>query len=190
MAACLAALFKVALVVFFRAPEGLGRFHFGHNAFWFEDALLGKLFDLCKGLGFLLRRVKEDGGAVLRAPVRSLAVEGGGIVQGEEGVKDLVVGDARRVEVEFDNFRVTRAVCANVFVGGPVELTALVAYSGRGDAGNRGKGGFDAPETARSECCFFSTHACKDAPDGDSVTILRFRKPKVTGPVRLSDSII
>ena len=42
-------------------------------------------------------------------------------MQGEEGVEDLVVGDTRRVEVEFDDFRVAGAVRADVFVSGPVE---------------------------------------------------------------------
>ena len=56
MAACLAALFQIALVVFLRAPEGLCRFDLGHNTLRFKDAFRGELFDFCQGLGLLLRR--------------------------------------------------------------------------------------------------------------------------------------
>ena len=56
-----------------------------------EAALGGQLLDLGPRLRLLLRRVEEDRGAVLRAPVRPLAVERGWVVQVEEGVEQLLV---------------------------------------------------------------------------------------------------
>ena len=158
VAACMAALFEVALVVFFGAPEGLGRFYLGDDALGFESAFQGELFDPGVGLGFLLRRMEKDGGAILCAPIRTLAVESGWVVEGEEGVEELIEGDARRVEVEFDDFRVAGGVRADVFVGRPVQLAAFIADSGGCDAGNCGKSGFHTPETASPEGCFFNAH--------------------------------
>lgn len=43
------------------------------------------------GLGFLFRRVIEDGRPVLRAGVVALPVEGGGVVYGEEDLEDIAI---------------------------------------------------------------------------------------------------
>ena len=118
VAACLAALFQIALVVLFGAPEGLRRLDFCDDALGLEAAFGGELLDLGAGLRLLLRRVEEDGRAVLRAPVRALAVEGGGIVQGEEGVEQLLVADLGGVEFQLDHFGVAGLVGADVPVGG------------------------------------------------------------------------
>jgi len=158
MAACLAALFQVALVVFFRAPEGLRGLNPGYNALRLEAAFGGELFDLCLGLLLLFRGVEEDGGAILRAPVRALAVEGRGVVQGKEGVQKLLVADLRGVEVELDHLGMACSVSAYIFVVGPLQLAALIADGGCGYAGDGGEGGFHAPETSGSESCFFCAH--------------------------------
>ena len=123
-------------MIFFGPPECPGGLYLGDNAFGFEAALCRKLVNLCLGLRLLLRRVEEDGGAVLRAPVRTLAVEGSGVVEGEKGVEELVVGDAGGVEVEFDDFGVASGVGADIFVAGAVKLAALIADGGCGDAGD------------------------------------------------------
>src|ERR1017187_1798028 len=142
MAARLAAFFKITLVVFLGAPEGLRRFNQSNDALWLEAAFSGKLCDLGLSLRFLFRRVEEDGRSVLRAPVRTLAVEGGGVVQGEERVEELLVGDPGRVEVQFNNFCVAGLVGADVLVAGSGQRAALIAYSGCGNAGDGGKGSF------------------------------------------------
>src|ERR1035437_8493816 len=116
-AACLAALFQVALVVFFGAPEGLGGLHFRHNSLGFETAFGGKLRDFGARLCFLFWRVKEDCRAVLCAPVRALAVEGGGVVEGKERVQQLFVSALCGVKVQFDHLRVAGLVGADVLVG-------------------------------------------------------------------------
>ena len=158
VAARLPALFQIALVVIFGAPEGLGGFDFGHNTFGLEAAFGGELLDLSAGLCFLLGGVEEDGGAVLRAPVRALAVECGGVVEGEEGVEKLFEADAVGVEVEFDDLGVAGLVGADVLVGGAVELAALIPDGSGGYARNGGKGRFNSPETAGAEGCFFLAH--------------------------------
>jgi len=79
-------------------------------------------------------------------------------VKFEEGVEDLLVRNLGGIEVELDNFRVASLVSADILIGGALERAALIADGGGGDSGDFGKGGFDTPETAGSECCFFSTH--------------------------------
>src|SRR5258708_35114813 len=106
VAAGLAALFEVALVVFLGAPEGLGRLNLGDDALRLEAAFVGELLDLGLGLGFLLGRVEEDGRPVLRAPVGTLAVHGGRVVQSKERVKELRGAGFLVVEGQFHYFNV------------------------------------------------------------------------------------
>ena len=76
---CQAALLKIALVVILGAPEGSGGNDFGDNALGREAAFGRKSVDCGAGLRLLLRRVVEDDRAILRAPVRALPVERGGV---------------------------------------------------------------------------------------------------------------
>src|ERR1035441_709030 len=80
--------------------------------------------------------MEEDGGAILRAPVRPLAVQGGWIVEGKKRVQKLLVTHFLRVEVEFHNFGVSSLVGTDVPVRGPVELATLIAHGSRGDSRN------------------------------------------------------
>jgi len=75
MAASLAALFKILLVIFLGTPESLRRLNLGHDALWFVAALGVQLLDLGARLRFLLRGVKENRRAILRAPVRPLTIQ-------------------------------------------------------------------------------------------------------------------
>ena len=99
------------------APEGLGGFDLGDNPLGFEFAFGGELVDLGVGLRLLLRRMEEDGGAVLRAPVRALAVEGGRVVEIEKRVQQLLEADLLGIEIEFDDLGVAGLVGADVLVG-------------------------------------------------------------------------
>ncbi len=60
-----------------------------------------ELGDAGSGLGGLLVGVGEDDAAVLRSEVRTLAVDLGGIVHGEEGVEQRLVGETAVVECDF-----------------------------------------------------------------------------------------
>ena len=99
--------------------------------------------------------MEEDGRAVLCAPVRALAVEGGGVVESEEGVQKLLEADLRGVEVHLDHLGVAGLVGADILVAGPLQRTALIADGRRRHAGDGRKGRLDSPKTSRSEGCFF-----------------------------------
>jgi hypothetical protein len=133
------------------------------DALWLEAAFGGELLDFGAGLRLLLGRVEEDGRAVLRALVRTLAVEGGGVVEGEEGIEKLLEADPRRIEVHLDHLGVAGLVGADVLVAGPLQRAALIADGRRRHAGDGRKGRLDSPETSCSEGCFFLTHGCLDA---------------------------
>jgi hypothetical protein len=116
VAACLAALLQIALVILLGPPEGLRRLNLGHNALGLEAALGGKLLDFGASLRLLLRRVEEDGRAILRAPVRTLAVDGGGVVKSEKSVQQLLVADLGRVKVYLYHLSVACFVCAYILI--------------------------------------------------------------------------
>src|SRR5688500_6295063 len=98
-----AALLQVLLVVFFGRIEGGGGVDFGDDG----PVVLAARFKTClRGEGgvALLRAVVEDRRAVLRAYVRPLAVEGGGVVVLPEDLKQLLIADARGVVYNLDRF--------------------------------------------------------------------------------------
>src|SRR5450631_3184694 len=66
--------------------------------------------------------MEEDCRAVLRAPVRTLAVQSGWVVQFKKNIQQLHITYFCRVEIKFHYFGVPRTVCANVLVTGSVEL--------------------------------------------------------------------
>src|SRR5580704_2461801 len=101
MAAGQPPLLEIALVVFFGTPESLRRFDPGDDASRLESPFRSQLLDLGPGLRFLFGGMEEDGGSVLRAPVGTLPVQRGGIVQRKEGIEQLFVGDLLRIEFQF-----------------------------------------------------------------------------------------
>ena len=92
MAADHASFFEVALVVFLGLPEGGGGDYLGCDGLAVGAGGV-ELGDAGAGLGDLLVGVGEDDAAILGAEVRTLAVDLGGIVQGEEGVEERLVGE-------------------------------------------------------------------------------------------------
>ena len=93
----------------------------------------------------------EDGGAVLGADVVALAVEGGGIVDGEEDVQQVGVGDASGVEGDADDLGMTGAPGADLVVGGVGGGATGIAGDDIGDAEDLVEDGFEAPEAAAGE---------------------------------------
>ena len=65
------------------------------------------------GDGLLLRRVIEDGGTILRPDICALPVEGGGIVNGEEHVQNVLEADDVVIERDLHHFSVTGAAGAH-----------------------------------------------------------------------------
>ena len=76
----------------------------------------------------------EDGGAVGGADVRALAVEGGGVVDGEEDAEELAVGEARGIVDDLDGLGVVGGLGGDVVVVRGVGGAAGVAGGGGEDA--------------------------------------------------------
>src|SRR5439155_907330 len=90
----LAALFEVALMIVFRAPEFRSRFDLGDDRTAKAPALV-QLFlgNFCCCL--LLGRMIENHRAILRSNIRTLAIQRRGIVVRPKNVKQFVIGDLR-----------------------------------------------------------------------------------------------
>src|SRR5205814_3395625 len=92
-----AAFFQVALMIFLGAIEN----GFGDNLGDNRAVIAARFFQVLFGspcFGFLLRRMEENCGAVLRAPIGSLPVERGWIVVAPENIQQLIVRDLGWVE--------------------------------------------------------------------------------------------
>ena len=129
----LAALFQIALVVFFRAPEIRRRLDLGYDRPIEFAALSYFLLRLFSG-GFLFRRMIEDHGTILGADVRALPIQSRRIVVGPKNVEELIVTDLRRVELQLNDLSVAGLIAANIFVARIVFLPARIADGGRCDA--------------------------------------------------------
>ena len=76
---------------------------------------------------FLLHAVVEDDRTILWSRVGALPVGGRRIMNGEEDLQDLSVGDYRRVEGDLDDFRVARCPIADLAIGWIRDIPARVA---------------------------------------------------------------
>src|ERR1700685_486290 len=116
MAGGCAALLEIFLVIFLGAIEGSRRGDFRSD----RAAEFSAGFQCGLGLlggRFLLRRMKENRGAVLRPEVGSLAIRLRRIVNLPEGVQQLRVTQLRRIEGHLHDFRVPRFIRTHIFVG-------------------------------------------------------------------------
>ncbi len=141
---------EVLLVVILGGEEGLEGQHLGDDRVR-PEAFIRKFVDDGIGGGGLFGQGGEDGGAVLRAHVAALAVEGGGVVDGEEDVQDIGVGDLRGVEGDAHHLGVPGVPGAHLLVGGVGGVAAGIAGDDIGDASHLVEDGFEAPETAAGE---------------------------------------
>src|ERR1700728_3248421 len=96
----------------------------------------------------LLRPVREDCRTVLIADVWSLAIELRGIVNLPEQIEQLVVRHALGIVNNFDRFRVSSPVTADLTVRRVLRVAAGVARDGLFDSGKLTKCGFDPPAAA------------------------------------------
>jgi hypothetical protein len=158
VAAGLATLLQIFLVVLLGAPERLSGLNLGDDAPGKVVARSCELLDLGLGLLLLLGGMEEDGGAILRAPIGTLAIRRSGIVEIEERVQNLFVADFFGIELQLDYFGVAGLISADVFVGRLVEGTAFIADGGGRNPGDGGEGCFNTPKTTCSKCCFFDAH--------------------------------
>ena len=102
----------------------------------------------------------EDSRAVGGAGVGALAVESGGVVDGEEDAEELAVGDAGGVEDDFDGFGVVGGFGGDLIVGSGAGFATGVAGGGFDDAFDALEYGLRAPEAASSEDGGFAVGGC------------------------------
>src|ERR1700730_5546670 len=100
----------------------------------------------------------EDDRTILRADVRTLAVQRGGIVVRPENIEELLVAHERWIELDLHHFGMASLVRAHVFVSRILCCTAGVSDRRVRHAARGTKGCFHAPETTRAECRFFCRH--------------------------------
>ena len=140
----------VVLVVVLGAVEGFERDDLR------DDAVLPgvggvELRDVGLGDALLVVVGVEDGGAVGGAGVRALAVERGGVVDGEEDAEELAVGEARGIVDDLDGFGVVGGLGGDVVVVRGAGGAAGVAGGGGDDALDALEDGLCAPETSAGE---------------------------------------
>src|SRR5437660_7067765 len=99
--------------------------------------------------------MEENRRAVLRAEVWSLAVHLRGVVSLPKHIKQLFVAHFRGIESHLHDFRMSRFIRADVFVGRILRFPAAVPHCGIKHSGHALKRRFDAPEAPRSECRYF-----------------------------------
>jgi len=139
-------------VVVFGGVEGFEGDDFGDDGV--GPQVLGfQVLDSFFGDGFLLLGVVEDGGAVLGADVVALAVEGGGVVDGEEDVQEDSVGDMSGVKGDAHDLGVTGVPGADLLVGGINVGTAGITGDDISYACDLVEDGFEAPEATAGEDC-------------------------------------
>src|SRR5512141_495031 len=146
------ALLEILLVIILCHVELRRWSDLGDNRTTIPSALLSFILrcDRC----FLLRIIMvEDGRAVLSAHVRSLPVEGRGIVILPENREQVVVGDACRIVRHLHDFSVAGAAAADVVIGWILQRSAEVSDSRRENTGDLAVCGFDSPEASRAKSC-------------------------------------
>lgn len=101
---------------------------------------------------FLFGTGVEDGGAVLRTPVRTLLIEFRRIMSyGEEDHQNLAVGDLGRIEDDADTFGMPGAAGTDRFVVRGIGGAAGVTGGGGKHAASMLEDGLHAPEAAAGE---------------------------------------
>src|SRR5579864_9337736 len=126
VAAGQAALLQILLVILLCRIERDCRYDLGRNGLDVAMCLFQRLLR-CQRFFLLLGRMEEDGGAILRAPVGTLAVHLGRVVILPKDLQQIGIADFGRIELDFDRFSVARAVGAYFLVGGILGVAADVA---------------------------------------------------------------
>jgi hypothetical protein len=153
----LAAFREIPLMIFLGAPEFWRGLDLRHNRSR-KTAAFVEFFLGCFGRRFLFRRMIENGRTILRADVRTLAIQGRRIMIRPENIEKLSITNLSGIKFHFHNLSVAGVVPANVFVGRVVFRSAGIADSGRGHAFQIAKGFFHTPKTASPKCRFLACH--------------------------------
>jgi hypothetical protein len=171
----LTAFFKVALMIFFRAPEFRRRLDLRHD--WpIETSVLLQLAFRGFGDVSLLRRMIKDHGTILPSNVGPLSIQRRRIVIRPENIKQLVVIDLRWIEFHFHHFGVAGFVRANIFIGWIILRSARVPNRCRDHAFQFSESFFHTPETTCAKGGFLRFHTGHDG------TIVRGAQPSFAVP--------
>src|SRR5437016_3380568 len=100
--------------------------------------------------------MEENGAAVLRAPIRPLAVLGRWIVVLPEDVQQRVIRHLRGIELHFYHLGMSRLVCADFFIRRILSVAAGIAHGRCHHAGSLTKSGFHTPKTSGAESGLFN----------------------------------
>jgi len=157
----LTALFKIALMIFFRSPELWRQLDLRYDRTIETSALL-KLVLWGFGNRFLLRRMIKDHGTILFSNVGTLPIQGRWIVVWPENIKQLVVTDLRWIEFHFHHFCVAGFVRANIFIRWIILCSARVPDRCRDHAFQFSESFFHTPETTCAKGGFLRFHTMHD----------------------------
>jgi|GEM_PF-1375153 len=150
---------EVVLMVIFGGVEGAEGLEFGDDGGGPELAG-GEVGNDGLCLDLLVGSVVKDGGAVLRADIGALTIGGGGVVDGEEDVKQVGVADDGRIKGDLDGLGVAGEPGAHLLIGRIGAITAGIARNDAADAFDALVNRFQTPEAAASECCLLKMSVC------------------------------
>jgi hypothetical protein len=97
----------------------------------------------------------ENYRAVLGAYIRTLAVEGGGIMHFEEQLNQARVSALCRIECYFDDLGVSGTVGADLSISGVINLAPAIAADSVNNPGDLPEKAFNAPEAPSPKSCLF-----------------------------------
>src|SRR4029453_2421302 len=153
----LPALFKIALMIFFGAPEPWRWLDLRHD--WpIETSALFQFVFRGFGDGLLLRRMVKDRRTILLSNIGTLPIQRRRIVVRPENIKQLVVTNLRWIEFHFPHFGMAGFVPANIFIGWIILRSACVPNRCRDHAVQFSECLFHTPETARAKGCLLRFH--------------------------------
>src|SRR5262249_22142826 len=101
----------------------------------------------------LLRRMIKDGRAVLGAFVGALAIHGCRVVEGEEELQQLAVGNHRGVELHLNDLGVSCRPRTDLAIRGSGPGTTRIARCHLPEAAKLLEAGLEAPETPAGQRC-------------------------------------
>src|SRR5437879_7142055 len=111
----LAALFQIALVIFFGAPEFRRRLD-PRDDRTIEFPTFANLSLRHFGGSSLFRRMIKDYRAILRPHIGALSIQCSRIVVRPKNIQELIVIDLRWIEFQLDDLGVSGLIAANIFV--------------------------------------------------------------------------
>lgn len=141
---------EVFLVIVLSRVERVNGRNFGHNRV-IPELGSGDVGDFVLGDSFLLRRVIEDGRAVLCAHVIALAIERRRVMDGEEHVEQIGKAHDLWIERDLDDLRVAGRAIADGLVSGIGNMPTGIAGDHIRDTLELIVDGFQTPETAPGE---------------------------------------